>query len=534
MEENKISLNELKGNKNGEIRKANISDLAPAPKEDPNDTAAGQFEKEIGSYLDAAEKRIAKESYDYQVKLREEERENEIQQEISGESGDSEITDQKDSTVYHKKFNVGKTNIDLDEDDAEIEDDINTQQSSKNNASIFDTPKDMTNSDEEYKKSEVANEEKEKTFINPAVASIHKIEKFDPRDFEDPDEDDEDEKEDPEDAVLKSLSKQLRKTLKPVSNVVDLSSFRISKKPISMSNMISNISNKHVSDWVFIASGRVNTMEAFSGAEIQNLDITTYGSRHKYYAYLDMYTMIFNHCVGLKDRTKVIPWLKTFNFFDTDHLFFNIYKATFEKANIIPYQCPECKESFIKETPIQDMVKFRTPEAEALFQKIYERNKRFVEPEYDIDLMQVSDDLVIGIKEPSIWNVLFENTLLPDKTRIKYQNLLGIISYVDSVYYINRKNNELQELEMEIDPDDIVKTAKNRIVRIAKVLYKLSSDQKSVLDRHIQSIMKKHDDVYYVIPECNCPKCKAKIAEKEYTAERILFTRSQLGDIANI
>ena len=301
-----------------------------------------------------------------------------------------------------------------------------------------------------------------------------------------------------------------------------------------MSNMISNISNKHVSDWVFIASGRVNTMEAFSGAEIQNLDITTYGSRHKYYAYLDMYTMIFNHCVGLKDRTKVIPWLKTFNFFDTDHLFFNIYKATFEKANIIPYQCPECKESFIKETPIQDMVKFRTPEAEALFQKIYERNKRFVEPEYDIDLMQVSDDLVIGIKEPSIWNVLFENTLLPDKTRIKYQNLLGIISYVDSVYYINRKNNELQELEMEIDPDDIVKTAKNRIVRIAKVLYKLSSDQKSVLDRHIQSIMKKHDDVYYVIPECNCPKCKAKIAEKEYTAERILFTRSQLGDIANI
>ena len=424
----------------------------------------------------------------------------------------------------------------IDERKAQIEEEL-YEQSLEQETTATTTPvinlkndeTDVTEKDEVV----VSSSDIEDTKKNFVPSSISQGSIFvDEEDFSDLDEEDDEVREKEEEEQLKAVKSVIKEKIKPITNVIDLSSFTISKKPVSVINALkSNMSSKKTVDWVLPATGIPVTMEALSGFEIQKLDPRS-SSKNRFNTYREIYGILYDHIVDANKPKTIEEWVKLINFFDIDHIYFTAYKASFDGANSIPYSCPHCKEIFMEDIPIDNMIKYKDDESKKKVQAILQQDSTSPNA-YDVELVQISDDYVIGFREPSIYNVIFENVVLDENFTEKYSELLSLLAYVDSIYYINREENALQPIELKIYPTNAVKTIKNRVVKYSQILQSLSSDQFYSFNAYIKAINERHDEMVYVLPEVTCPKCKTVIPEQEMSAETLLFTRHQLAGIAN-
>ena len=353
-------------------------------------------------------------------------------------------------------------------------------------------------------------------------------------DFDDDEEEnDEEESRKDEEEQFNKLKQSVKQKIVPVGDKVDLSKFSINKKPVSISKLLSVAGPKvKTADWVLFSTKRPITVSEVSGPELEKINPMN-SSRNRFNTYKDIYNIIYNHIVDANKPETLEAWVKTLKFFDTDHIYFALYKACFEGNNSVPYNCPECKEMFIVDTPIEDMVKYATPEVKEEVRKILEMDSTST-GEYKVDLMQISDNYVAAIKEPSVYEVVFETAALDENFTTKYSNLLGLISYIDDLYYIDRENEQLAPIGYKQYPNNIIKTTKNKIRTYYEVLSTLSSDQYYELSTNIAKIKNQGDQISYILPKVTCPKCGHVIPESVESADSLLFTRHQLGAIANI
>lgn len=338
------------------------------------------------------------------------------------------------------------------------------------------------------------------------------------------------------DKQIEKLKMNINEKIKPVIKKIDLSTFTISKKPISVNNALkSSVSSDSVVNWGLFESKIPITMKEFKGYEIGNLDIRNQVGISRYNGYKNIYGNIFDHIHGTKPKT-LEEWLKAVSFFDIPHLFFSIYMASFKDANYIPYNCtnPDCKETFISDNiNLEDMVKYDSEEIKNHAMEIINKEYNEEDISYEVTLEQISDNYVFGFKEPSIFNILFENSILDEKFTSKYSDLLAIISFIDQIYVIDFESEQLRPVEIEVDPDNLRKTVKSKVVRYAKIIKTLNSDQIHEIESITRKIQEKHEKIHYVIPECKCTKCGTVIKETEIGSEDLLFTRHQLKSIAN-
>lgn len=152
-------------------------------------------------------------------------------------------------------------------------------------------------------------------------------------------------------AEQKALIEDIRTKINPISKPVDLSTITVSKNPTFINNALQNQNTeRHVSDWPLFESKQLLSMESFSGTELEKIDTRNYPNRTKYNMFLEVYKNIFNHIINIKDKSQFIQWLKAFKFFDLNHMWFLVYKTTFEKANIVPYVCEnkKCNHRYVK------------------------------------------------------------------------------------------------------------------------------------------------------------------------------------------
>lgn len=335
------------------------------------------------------------------------------------------------------------------------------------------------------------------------------------------------------DKQIEQIKNKVKEKIKPVANVIDLSTFTISKNPVSVSNALKATTTKHTADWIFPAEGRSISLEEFKGLDLEKLNPAN-SSRNRINTYKDIYELIFKHVIDAKKPATMEQWVKKVNFFDIEHLHFGIYKASFEGSNFIAYNCPACKNAFVSDNvPMENMVKYKDEETKAKMLALFNSDSTSKSEGYNVELVQVSDRYVIGLREPSVYNVIFENAVLDEKFTEKYSDLLSILSFVDSIYFIDVENNELKPIEPKDYPDDIVKNIKSKVSTYAKILSTLNSDQFYQFNSYIQAIQDKHDEITYILPGTKCPKCEKEIAEEESTAQNILFIRAQLVGIAN-
>jgi hypothetical protein len=285
-----------------------------------------------------------------------------------------------------------------------------------------------------------------------------------------------------------------------------------------------------VADWVLYNAKRPISITELSGSEIEKLDPQK-SARNRLNTFKEIYNIIYKHVVDANKPDTLEKWVKTVKFFDLQHLYFAVYKACFAGSNSIPYSCSECKETFMVDTPIDNMIKYKSEEIKKEIMDILNKDTTS-EEEYPVTLRQISDDYAVAIKDPSVYNIVFETAALDDKFTQKYSDLLGFISYIDGIYYIDRTNNTLSPVGVKQIPDDIVKSTKNKVRVYYEVLSTLTSDQYYALTSYITNVRDNDDNITYIMPEVTCPKCGHVIPEQPTGADELLFTRHRLAAIS--
>ena len=333
--------------------------------------------------------------------------------------------------------------------------------------------------------------------------------------------------------ILEALKEEITSKVLTSKPRPDLTNFTVRNKPISVAKVLyQEQANIHKGDWVLLNAGRPFTISELGGSEIEALDVR--GMRNRLNSYKMMYQTIYNHIIDPNKPEGVEAWLKTLSFYDIPHLIFGLYKATFETTNYIPYVCPHCKHSFLKSVEIMDMVKFDDDKFKDLFFNIY--NKETVAPlTYETSVIPVSENYAFSLRMPSVYNIIFENAALEDSFTEKYAQVLGLIAYIDNIYFIDKANNDLLPIQTNPEPDNLTKTVKNKVKAYHNIVKKLSSDDFTYLSSEINKINEiGNKGITYQIPEVVCPKkeCGKPIDATPKDPLQMVFLRHQLTVIA--
>ena len=379
---------------------------------------------------------------------------------------------------------------------------------------------------------------KEENIDNNTLPSQEELD-IDDEDLDDIDldEDDDDEFDDEDDELSEQEIADLREAIKdklkldiPVNTSGEA---KISaNKTISLNDVLSmQTSNANVIDYPLMSAGRCVSMREFSGTEIESLNQGASG-RNRFNTLKTIYHTLYDHIVD-NNKPEFDKWLKVTSFMDIEHLYMAAYKASFNGANYIPFNCTndKCNHVFLSDNiEIEDMIKFKDDAAKKKFYDILENSDTISKEDaclYKTKIVPVSPTIAIGFREPSIYNTIFENSVLDQNFINKYTRLLTMMVYIDNIYVI--QNGEYIPVRCRVDRHSLAKTAKIRIVTYSKIIRTLPSDSYNNILAEIAKINDLGDEVKYQLPEITCPKCGQTIEATEQTPTQLLFSRHQLN-----
>lgn len=334
--------------------------------------------------------------------------------------------------------------------------------------------------------------------------------------------------------INEKLKASVKSKIKVVAKKYDLSAFTVSKKPVALNAVLDTVENpnRKAADWVAYNTGNRFRMLGFTGAEIDKLN-NPGGSRMNSESV--RYKMLYDHIIDRDKPASMEEWAKCTSFFDIEHYWFGAFRATFEGEAYMPItNCPtDNKHVFLTDNlDIMDFVKFENDEAKAKFYDIYNGNIAKPKGLYKSDIVPVSEDFAIGFREPSIFNMVFEIAMLDTAFVEKYRDIIALVSYIDSIYYINKNTMTLDPIEYRHYTNNTAKTAKSKIIQFGKTIRKLSSDQYHAILMYIQEISKRDESISYQIPETTCIECNAVIPATAISADELVFTRHRLAALA--
>lgn len=334
------------------------------------------------------------------------------------------------------------------------------------------------------------------------------------------------------DENMKQFQASVSEKIKPVSKKLNLSSFTVKMTPVSVSSASLQPDNTVAMSWALPNSKQYISMRAFGGREIETLSNLSQASGANQFQQLkNRYKMLYDHITSPKPDT-LEAWLKSISFLDNDHLFFAAYGAAYSESNFIPYDCPRCKNTFLSDNfPIHSLYKFKDDEAEARFKKLSSSQDGIEPGLYVSEVVQISDRFALGFREPSIWSMIFEPTLLDQKFINKYRDAISVASYIDNIWLIG-DDNSISPIGYKIDKNNTAKTIKSRIITYSKIFDSLTADQYYLILAYMNGINERSGDVTFIKPEVTCPNCGEIIPEMEISAESLLFTRSQLATLS--
>ena len=346
-----------------------------------------------------------------------------------------------------------------------------------------------------------------------------------------------------------AIRTSVKENFKPIENKLNLSEFEIQKKPISASKVLNHIKETPVrtaTTPLFSTSKKVVEVSEFTATEVQKLNPSLINQNNFYTTLRDRYQLLYNHIVDPNKPATFEAWLKTVPEDAIDDYFFAAYKATFGAANILTYECPkeECGNVFLKEVPVMSMIKYKNEAIKTEYLDLLHNGKLNVSKDtYTAGLFQASDEYVFALKTPTLYERLFEPTLLDSKILETYGDLITLITYIDGIFVIDEANKKLIPVDMQPIHTDPRKTVRRRIKTCASIIRTLTSDQLQTLtvetDKYDKPDSKRNNnddddddttpEIQYIYPECECPKCKSKINEAVANPVDMLFTRHQLG-----
>ena len=355
---------------------------------------------------------------------------------------------------------------------------------------------------------------------------------------------DDDTEESTEDEITKRrlelLREGVRSKVHPITKKFDISTMKISEKPVSVNNTLTkqrkSVGSVKTGDWVLPGSKRPVTMTKFKGSELELL-VNDRRNRNQLNAIREQYTALYDHIVGPYKPADVEAWAKCTAVTDIDHLYACAYIASFEGINFLPYDCPndKCNHSFVTDSvPFMDMVKFKDDKTKNQMMNLLNQQPTKANARFESEIVPISDVFAFGIHMPSIYDVVFVNAMLDDDFRTKYRDVIPVAPYISGMYEIEAENGLIRPLYIKEYRDNIIKTTKAKIITLAKVIKELTSDQYSMLRIYTNEITGDENQPFtYRMPAVTCPKCKTEIPESEYSASQLLFLRHHLASLAN-
>lgn len=329
---------------------------------------------------------------------------------------------------------------------------------------------------------------------------------------------------------MEEFARVLRQQLDEVGErKPDISKFRVRKRPVAFTKVLSKPVEKKYYEWGLFATGVSISMTPLSAIEMDEINPYT-DSANDIGKARTVFSTLYKHLAPECRTMDMEAWLKLLNYQDLNHLFFALYNANFSTSNIIPFSCPKCKHFYTEKRPIIDMVKFETEADKETFNKIIAKDPSFP-PTFEEEIYVANGDYAFGIVIPKIYNSMFEERLLNEGFREKYAGIINISHCISTVYEIDEDNEELIPIQFNTAPNDIVKTYKYRIQGIYKILSKLSAYEFKELQSHIAKYLEKNSkdiNISYQVPAATCPKCGAEIEAIPMNAQELVFTRHRL------
>lgn len=329
---------------------------------------------------------------------------------------------------------------------------------------------------------------------------------------------------------MEEFARVLRQQLDEVGErKPDISKFRVRKRPVAFTKVLSKPVEKKYYEWGLFATGVSISMTPLSAIEMDEINPYT-DSANDIGKARTVFSTLYKHLAPECRTMDMEAWLKLLNYQDLNHLFFALYNANFSTSNIIPFSCPKCKHFYTEKRPIIDMVKFETEADKETFNKIIAKDPSFP-PTFEEEIYVANGDYAFGIVIPKIYNSMFEERLLNEGFREKYAGIINISHCISTVYEIDEDNEELIPIQFNTAPNDIVKTYKYRIQGIYKILSKLSAYEFKELQSHIAKYLEgnsKDINISYQVPAATCPKCGAEIEAIPMNAQELVFTRHRL------
>lgn len=336
---------------------------------------------------------------------------------------------------------------------------------------------------------------------------------------------------------MATFKDQLRTMLVPNKAKTDLSKFKILKSTMPASNILSKQAEETpYFTWVLPYTGISVSVSPLSAIEIQNL-INTEEGRNNVEAARAQFELIWKHLHPKCNAGSFENWCKKIHYADIDHLYFAVYKACFQNANIIGFQCQntKCDNIFAEKREIMEMVKFGSDKDKELFDKLYQKDPS-VDCTLEEDLMEVSDKYAIGVGPITLYNILFEINFVDKAMTEKYDTFVGMAATIKSLYRIDEEKEALIPIAFRTDKNDVVKTYKYRIASLYKIFNTLSDiDLNDISDRIGEYADKYADsiDISYQMPAATCPECGEEIQAAEAPAQQLVFIRHRLVQVLN-
>lgn len=329
--------------------------------------------------------------------------------------------------------------------------------------------------------------------------------------------------------------------IKVTSNLVDLSNFKIRKKPTSTSRLLSKIDTKasrKTADWALYYSKKAVTFTECTGPEIDNLRKTISNS-NAINSVIVTLKFVYNH-IEDADKPSFERWCKSIRTEDLDSLYFGLYKACYSDINYLSRYCSNengakgCGKASIINTDIDSMVKFADDETKKKFYSLYNSDTTTETDEVESVIIPISDNIAISYRYPTLYSTFVQYSALRPDIVEKYQDTLDTLAYIDDFYEIDRSTNELIPVEIKEYPGNLNKTVLSRIKAYVEILKSLSSDQYNILMAKLQTLVQEQK-ITYVYPETECPECGMKIEESPVESMlQLLFTRAQLVQIKSL
>jgi hypothetical protein len=336
---------------------------------------------------------------------------------------------------------------------------------------------------------------------------------------------------------MATFKDQLRTMLVPNKTKTDLSKFKILKSTMPASNILSKQAEETpYFTWVLPYTGISVSVSPLSAIEIQNL-INTEEGRNNVEAARAQFELIWKHLHPKCNAGSFENWCKKIHYADIDHLYFAVYKACFQNANIIGFQCQntKCDNIFAEKREIMEMVKFGSDKDKELFDKLYQKDPS-VDCTLEEDLMEVSDKYAIGVGPITLYNILFEINFVDKAMTEKYDTFVGMAATIKSLYRIDEEKEALIPIAFRTDKNDVVKTYKYRIASLYKIFNTLSDiDLNDISDRIGEYADRYADsiDISYQMPAATCPECGDEIQAAEAPAQQLVFIRHRLVQVLN-